>query len=109
MRSPHTIGDALPRPGISTFHLTFFVSLQWSGGLAVDETPVAWGPRHCAQNRVASGCCAMGIDENNTTAMKTGRHTRLRYEGNMRASQSRSSLELAHRDQPTARRNEGFR
>jgi hypothetical protein len=29
--------------------LMFFVSLHWSGGVAVFETPVAYGPRHCGQ------------------------------------------------------------
>src|SRR5262245_26248647 len=29
----------------------FFVSLHSSGGVAVRETPVAYGPRHCAQKR----------------------------------------------------------
>src|SRR5262245_2477332 len=46
IRSPHTTGDADPRPGISTFHRMFFVSLHSVGGLAVFETPVAYGPRH---------------------------------------------------------------
>src|SRR5262245_30261543 len=68
-RSPQTIGDELPRPGISTFHLMFLVSLHSSGGLAVFETPVADGPRHCGQNRPASVSCAAGIDENSAKRM----------------------------------------
>jgi hypothetical protein len=40
-RSPQTIGDEDPRPGISTFHRTFFVSLHSDGGSAVVDTPVA--------------------------------------------------------------------
>ena len=48
-RSPQTTGDADPRPGISTFQRMFFVSLHSRGGLAVGDTPVANGPRHCAQ------------------------------------------------------------
>src|SRR5262245_60291855 len=76
-RSPQTIGDELPRPGISTFHLTFFVSLHSSGGFAVDETPVAWGPRHWAQNRIASDCCAAGTDESRLRT-KAVRHARLK-------------------------------
>ena len=35
-----------PRPGISTFQRTFFVSLHSSGGFANFDTPVAYGPRH---------------------------------------------------------------
>src|SRR5262245_52858623 len=101
MRSPHTIGEALPRPGISTFQVTFFVSLHSSGGLAVDETPVACGPRHCAQKRMASGCCcAAGIDENTTMTMKTGRHNRLRYEGNISASVTASIVSTRRTMQP---------
>jgi hypothetical protein len=49
------IGDADPRPGISIFHLMFLVSLHWSGGVAVFETPVAYGPRHCGQNLSVEG------------------------------------------------------
>src|ERR1700750_2420861 len=55
MRSPQTIGDADPRPGISTFQRMFFVSLHSSGGSAVRETPVAYGPRHCGQDCFAAG------------------------------------------------------
>ncbi len=47
--SPHTIGLEVPWPGTGTFHLTFCVSLQVSGGLAVVETPAAIGPRHAGQ------------------------------------------------------------
>ena len=49
MRSFQTTGDDDPRPGISTFHLMFFVSLHSIGGFAVRDTPVMSGPRHCAQ------------------------------------------------------------
>ena len=49
MRSFQTTGDDEPRPGISTFHLMFFVSLHSIGGFAVRDTPVMSGPRHCAQ------------------------------------------------------------
>src|SRR5882672_2735530 len=52
-RSPQMTGDADPRPGISTFQRMFFVSLHSTGGVAVFETPVAYGPRHCGQNRSA--------------------------------------------------------
>ena len=48
-RSPQITGEAAPRPGISTFHLMFRVSLHSIGGLAVREVPLAKGPRHCAQ------------------------------------------------------------
>jgi hypothetical protein len=44
--SPQTIGEDEPRPGISTFHRTFFVSLHSVGGFAVREIPLAKGPRH---------------------------------------------------------------
>src|SRR5690349_24403534 len=43
------MGEDEPRPGISTFHLMFFVSLHSIGGFAVRDTPVMSGPRHCAQ------------------------------------------------------------
>ena len=46
---PQTIGVAEPRPGSCTFHLTLLVSLHVTGGLPVDETPFASGPRHCGQ------------------------------------------------------------
>src|SRR5437868_5867881 len=58
-RSPHTTGEAEPRPGTSIFQRTFFVSLHSIGGCAVFETPVANGPRHCPQNRSdAASVCA---------------------------------------------------
>jgi hypothetical protein len=57
-RSPHTTGDAEPRPGTSTFHLTFFDSLHSSGGDADRETPLASGPRHCGQNLSPGGSVA---------------------------------------------------
>src|SRR5262245_49005778 len=60
MRSPQTMGEADPRPGISTFQRTFFVSLQSSGGLADFEMPLASGPRHWGQNRSAGGAWANG-------------------------------------------------
>src|SRR5688572_32400805 len=44
--SRHTIGLLLPSPGSATFHLTFFVSLHSSGGLAAGASPVPSGPRH---------------------------------------------------------------
>lgn len=49
MRSPQTIGEALPRPGIATFHLTFFVVDHSVGGFPLGATPVASGPRHWGQ------------------------------------------------------------
>src|SRR5688572_19715583 len=52
--SPHTTGEDEPRPGISTFQLTFFVSLHSVGGSACGATPVARGPRHCGQLRSAA-------------------------------------------------------
>jgi hypothetical protein len=48
-RSPHTTGVADPRPGTSTFQRMFFVSLHSMGGVAVRDTPVPCGPRHCGQ------------------------------------------------------------
>src|SRR5262249_31185773 len=47
--SPQITGDDDPRPAISTFHRTFFVSLHSTGGSAVVDTPFANGPRHCGQ------------------------------------------------------------
>ena len=55
-----TTGDAEPRPGLSIFQRMFLVSLHAAGGLAVDDTPVACGPRHCGQNRSAGGCADSG-------------------------------------------------
>jgi len=56
--SPQTIGDADPRPGISTFQRMFCVSLHSVGGLPCRATPFASGPRHCPQKRSASESCA---------------------------------------------------
>src|SRR5207245_3568544 len=54
IRSPQTTGDEDPRPGMSTFQRMFFVSLHSVGGFANRETPLAYGPRHCGQNRSAA-------------------------------------------------------
>src|SRR5262245_15247214 len=54
MRSPQMTGDALPRPGTSTFHLTFLVSLHSDGGLPSGATPVPSGPRNWCQFFVRS-------------------------------------------------------
>ena len=54
IRSPQITGEDDPRPGISTFQRTFFVSLHSVGGLADLETPLAYGPRHCGQKRSAA-------------------------------------------------------
>src|SRR5215470_20365934 len=43
------IGCENPRPGISVFHKTFFVSLHSVGRFFSSETPCASGPRHCGQ------------------------------------------------------------
>ena len=53
-RSPQTTGVAEPRPGISTFQRMFFPSAHSRGGVAVLDTPVACGPRHCGQKRSAA-------------------------------------------------------
>src|ERR1022692_1822286 len=45
-RSPQITGVPDPRPGISTFQRTFFVSPHSVGGVAYADTPVADGPRH---------------------------------------------------------------
>ena len=45
----HTMGEALPWPGTATFHRTFLVSSQLTGGLARGATPVATGPRNEGQ------------------------------------------------------------
>src|SRR5690348_690896 len=49
IESPHTTGDAVPRPGIFTFHLTFLSSDHVVGGSALGENPLASGPRHAGQ------------------------------------------------------------
>src|SRR5829696_3219329 len=46
MRSLQTIGDALPRPGMATFHLMFFLVDHSVGGFPLGATPFACGPRH---------------------------------------------------------------
>jgi hypothetical protein len=56
--SPQTTGEADPRPGISTFHRMFFVSLHSSGGVALREMPLATGPRHIGQKLSADGAWA---------------------------------------------------
>ena len=38
-RSPQTIGDDQPWPGIAVFHRTFFVVLQVSGSCGESDTP----------------------------------------------------------------------
>src|SRR5262245_52832347 len=48
IRLPQITGVEKPRPGISIFHLIFFVSLN-STGAAVRATPLKKGPRHCGQ------------------------------------------------------------
>ncbi len=48
------MGVESPKPGIPTFHLTCSVSLQCIGGSASGATPVARGPRHWGQERLAS-------------------------------------------------------
>src|SRR5215475_5746408 len=48
IRSPQITGVEKPRPGIATFHLMFFVSLN-STGAAVRAMPLKKGPRHCGQ------------------------------------------------------------
>jgi hypothetical protein len=49
------MGVARPPPGIFTFHLTLFVSLQVVGGLASGATPFWSGPRHCGQFSFGEG------------------------------------------------------
>lgn len=44
------MGDECPCPGTGFFQRTWEVSLQVIGGLAVSETPLASGPRHCGQS-----------------------------------------------------------
>ena len=70
MRSPQTTGDAEPRPGISTFHLMFLVSLHSSGGFADGDTPrgmraaplrpelIAWAIRRLRRSRSARAAMA---------------------------------------------------
>ena len=67
-RSPQTIGEAWPYPGISIFQRTFSVSLQLDGGSPAGAAPVASGPRHWGQSAEAdaggaSDCAAAGATE----------------------------------------------
>src|SRR5262245_39650969 len=71
MRSPQTIGDALPRPGIATFHFTFFVVDHSVGGFPFGATPVASGPRHWCQ--LSSFCSLMSAAQSVTAQSKTAR------------------------------------
>src|SRR5882724_4028553 len=56
-RSPQTIGEDQPRPGISTFHATFSVADQWSGKFVLVATPRAPGPRNCGQETTGAFEC----------------------------------------------------
>src|SRR5687767_14255324 len=59
MRSPQAIGDDHPCPGITVFHATFSVVLQFSGRPAASDTPVEPGPRNCGHpsTRLLPDCC----------------------------------------------------
>src|SRR5947209_220524 len=48
-RSPHTTGEALPRPGSRAFHLMLVVASHFVGGSAVGADPFASGPRQWCQ------------------------------------------------------------
>ena len=48
-RSPQTMGNADPAPGIATFHRMFVSSPQRRGGAPELVLPVPFGPRHCGQ------------------------------------------------------------
>jgi hypothetical protein len=47
----------------------FFVSLHSSGGLALLETPLAYGPRHWGQNRSATGSAASNTEDSSAAPM----------------------------------------
>ena len=47
--SPHTIGEAQPRPGISTFQATFSVADHFAERNSPDPIPRAPGPRNWGQ------------------------------------------------------------
>src|SRR5258706_720199 len=49
IRSPHTIGDEWPRPGISVFQTTLLVALQWTGTFDSTLDPSPRGPRQHGQ------------------------------------------------------------
>src|ERR1041385_640652 len=49
MRSPQTMGEDQPTPGISIFHATFSLEDHLSGGAASSATPSEPGPRNCGQ------------------------------------------------------------
>src|SRR5262245_31994607 len=48
-RSPHTMGDDQPDPGISVFHATLEVELHSSGKSVSPEMPCPVGPRKRGQ------------------------------------------------------------
>ena len=47
--SPQMMGVEVPCPSMATFHLMFSSSPHVTGGFAVVDTPVAFGPRHWCQ------------------------------------------------------------
>src|SRR5260221_12678003 len=55
-RSPWTIGDEWPTPGISVFQAIFSVADQWIGNAVFSsETPSRRAPRHMGQSSAKSG------------------------------------------------------
>src|SRR6186713_148213 len=68
MRSPQTIGEDDPRPGISTFHRMLVDSLHWSGGSAFVAMPLACGPRHAGQLRSRSTAAVWACSDTRPTS-----------------------------------------
>src|SRR5690606_6915381 len=66
-RSPQTIGEDHPRPGISVTHATLSVEEKLRGRFAASATPDAPAPRNCGQ--CARGDCACAASD--TTAAHT--------------------------------------
>src|SRR6478735_3255690 len=73
MRSPNTIGDDQPSPGISVFQATFSVPLQCSGKSLAAETPWPVGPRNRGQFSTARDIAATAKNDPKTAAASAQR------------------------------------
>ncbi len=89
---------------VFTFHLMFFSSLHSVGGLAVVDTPVACGPRHCGQ--FCSASCASAARAGSAHSNPSDHHQQSTGRGEpsdiFRLRLSR--LPMAHRIEFTAAR-----
>src|SRR5215470_12416845 len=59
IRSPQTIGEEWPRPGMAVFHFTFCVGVHTVGRPVSGEMPWLSGPRHCDQFAAGFGGVAV--------------------------------------------------